>query len=108
MRSSTIAKRTTALIPSGLSNRPWMPTPHKNGLRIKSSRGGLGKTAGRCGRGHRHAGPPAASRARAQVRPAELAHQAGGSHGGREPRVIQEPRAGSKLTAGWRVNKDGP
>ena len=49
--------------------------PHKNGLRIKQTRRGLGKTAGRQRRCHRHAGSPAASRTRAQVRTAQLAHQ---------------------------------
>ena len=37
--------------------------------------GRLGQTAGRCGRRQRHARPLTAPRSRAQVRPAELAHQ---------------------------------
>ena len=42
---------------------------------FQPTRGGLGETAGRCGRRHRHARPHAASRTRAQVRPTQLAHQ---------------------------------
>ena len=44
---------------------------------FESPGGGLGQTAGRRGRRHRHARPHSASRPRAQVRPTELAHQDG-------------------------------
>ena len=44
----------------------------------------------------RHARPPAASRPRAQVRPAELAHQAGGVRGDRGPLTRPWKLAGEK------------
>jgi hypothetical protein len=46
---------------------------------LEPSRGRLGQTAGGRSRCERHARPPTAPRPRAQVRPAELAHQVGGA-----------------------------
>jgi hypothetical protein len=47
---------------------------------LTSTRRGLGKTTGRCGRGDRTAGPHTASWACAQMRPAQLAHQVCGDY----------------------------
>jgi DNA replication protein DnaC len=55
---------------------------------LESTRGRLGQAAGRCGCGHRHARPHSPSRPRAQMRPAELAHQ--GSGGGCGRRAVSQ------------------
>jgi hypothetical protein len=64
-------------------------SPHKNGLRIKPACRRLGKAAGRRGGRDRNAGSHPSSRACAQVRPQELAHQ-GGSHSGGDSDMIQD------------------
>jgi hypothetical protein len=66
-------------------------SPHKNGLRIKQTRGRLGKAARRQRRRLRHAGPDAASWARAQVRPAQLANQ--DQQPGRQPMTRAKTKA---------------
>ena len=52
----------------------WL-TLHKNGLRIKSTGGGLGQTTRRQRSRHRHARSIAASRTCAQMRSPQLAHK---------------------------------
>ena len=69
-------------------------SPHKNGLRIKQTRGRLGKAARRQRRRLRHAGPDAASWARAQVRAAQLANQ--DQQPGRQPMTRAKTKAKAK------------
>ena len=75
---------------------------------LKSTRRGLGKAARRHRRRHRPARPPAPSRARAQVRAAQLAHQGPDILARTRPHEVElNPRLGTPNMAGFAVSTNG-
>ena len=81
---------------------------HKNGLRIKQPHRRLGQTAGRQRRRHRHAGPLAASRTRAQVRPAQLVDKRLRSGGRQMIRAKARSKSGKSSPAASRLGIQKP